>query len=400
MRGGLAVLTVVVLAAAPTAAVAKGTVRSEPASGAVSTVSTHEVTTWAASDDRAGGSLTDITVRNPVHISVGGSNLRVRLSNASGTEPITFSSVYIGRPVSLSAPQLVAGSNRRLTFGGATSVTIPGGAVALSDPLPGYTPAGADLAVSVALSGTASVITAHNRGMQYTFKSATGDFAADESGTPFGTQSSAWYWLDGIVVDAPNSTHTVAALGDSITDGVGSTINANHRWTDYLADRLPSVAVANEGISGNRLLAGSTLTGPAGAARFVRDVSTKPGVTTVVVFEGINDISGGASAGSLIAAYRQLIAQGHAMGRCIVGATITPAGYAPDDPKEQARRVTNTFIRSGAFDHVVDFDAVVRDPAQPSQLLAAYDSGDHIHPDDAAYQAMAAHIGLAALRCH
>lgn len=368
--------------------------------------SVHEASTWAASDDQAGGSLTGITVRDLVHTTVGGNDLRLRLSNAYGTAPVTFSDVYVGRPVSDSSAALVPGSNRRVTFGGSASVTIPAGGIAVSDPLPGQVPAHATLAVSIALQGTSSVVTAHNRAMQYTFKSVSGDFAADESGAPFQTQSSAWYWLDALLVSAPRTVGTVAALGDSITDGVGSTINANRRWTDDLSVRLSKwpepeqLGVDNEGISGNRLLAGGRSTGQAGETRLVRDVLTKPGVSTLILFEGINDISGGASADAIIAGYQQVAAQAHAMGVCVIGATITPAGYPSGDPHEQVRLSVNHFIRtSGIFDHVIDFDQAVRDPSSPNQLLLAYDSGDHIHPSDAGYQGMADAINLADLRC-
>jgi lysophospholipase L1-like esterase len=242
--------------------------------------------------------------------------------------------------------------------------------------------------------------------MQYSYKSSTGDHAAEESGAAFGTQSAIWYYLDAVTVSAQRTVSTVAALGDSITDGVGSGINQNHRWTDYLADRLVQLpeprrlGITNEGISGNRLLTGGGSTGPAGLTRLVHDVLTKPGITTLVLFEGINDIGGGASAPALIAGYQQAVAQAHSAGVCVVGATVTPAGSAADSASEQTRLAVNEFIRtSGIYDHVVDFDAVTKDPAAPNQLRAEFDSGDHIHPSDAAYEAMANAIDLDALRC-
>jgi lysophospholipase L1-like esterase len=367
---------------------------------------TAAVTTWSASDDKAGGSMSDLTVRDIVRTTIGGTDLQVRISNYFGTGPITFSNAYVGTPTSSSSPALVPGSNRRLTFGGAPSVTIPAGGVALSDPLPGRVSARTELAVSLALHGTAAVITAHNRSMQYTFKSSTGDFAADESGAPFGTQSSAWFFLDAVTVHSPADTQSMAALGDSITDGVGSTINADRRWTDDLAarlDQLPTphqMGVANEGISGNRVASGGGSTGLPGLTRLTRDALTKPGVGSVFLFEGINDVSGGISAADLIAAYEQVIAQVHAAGKCVFAATITPAGIATGDPAETVRQQVNAFIRgANGFDAVFDFDQVARDPAAPASLLGSYDSGDHIHLSDAGYQALADSIDLSRLSC-
>ncbi len=242
--------------------------------------------------------------------------------------------------------------------------------------------------------------------MQYTFKSSTGDFASDETGVPFGTQSSAWFFLDAVLVHDPVGTYAMSALGDSITDGVGSTINADHRWTDDLAQRLDAspephrLGIANEGISGNRVASGGGSTGLPALTRLARDALTKPGIGSVFVFEGINDVSGGISAPELIGSYRQLIAQVHADGKCVFAATITPAGYAADSSAEGVRQQVNQFLRDGGgFDAVFDFDRVVSDPAVPSVLLAPYDSGDHIHLSDAGYEAIADSINLSDLTC-
>ena len=367
---------------------------------------TTPITTWSAADDKAGGSLTDITVRNLVHTTAAGSDPQIRISNYFGTSPITFSSAYVGTPKSTDSPVLVPGSNRQVTFGGSTSVTIPAGGTVLSDPLPGDLPAGADLAVSLALHGTASVITAHNRSMQYTYKSSTGDFAADESGDHYGTQSSVWFFLDAVTVQAPAGSTTISALGDSITDGVGSTINANHRWTDYLLQRLAArhghtvTALANEGISGNRVASGGGSTGSPGATRWIRDASTKPGVGSVFLFEGINDISGGISAEALIAADKQIATQAHAMGKCAFAATVTPAQLRADSDAEQVRRDVNRWLKSSDdFDAVFDFDRAVADPADPTRLAQRFDSGDHIHLSDAGYSTVANVVDLDALTC-
>jgi lysophospholipase L1-like esterase len=369
----------------------------------------HQVTTWGASDDVAGGTLTDVTVRNIVRTSVGGSNLRIRVSNANGDKPLVLDSVYVGRHQA--GATVVPGSSRRITFSRDTSITVPPGAEAISDPLPGSVPARQSLTVSLHVVGTTGAITAHNRAMQHSYKSTSGDHAADESATEFQTESSAWYLLDAAIVTAPDNVGTVATLGDSITAAVGTTIDTNRRWPDVLADRLGELpgprqlGVANEGISGNRVLDGVAKPGSAGAsalARLDKDVLTKPGVQTVLLLEGINDIYAGATTEQLIAGYRQLIARVHAAGRCIVGGTLTPMGssFVYTEAKETVRRDVNDFIRSsGEFDGVVDFDAATRDPADPVRLKAAYDGGDGLHPNDAGNLAMGQAANLDTLRC-
>ncbi|TDD30602.1 SGNH/GDSL hydrolase family protein [Kribbella turkmenica] len=409
-RAGASVLVMAVGAAglvdsaAPDGA-ADGPAAASPAGGH----GTRLVTTWGASDDIAGGPLTDMTVRNILRTSVGGSDLRIRLSNAHGDQPLVTDSVYVGRHQA--GATVVAGTSRRLTFGGKTSVRIPPGGLAISDPLPGPVPAQTSLTVSLHVVGTTGVITAHNRAMQHSYKSVSGDHAADESATAYQTESSAWFFLNAAIVSAPQQVATVATLGDSITSSVGSTIDTNRRWPDVLADRyaeLPEhrrLAVSNEGISGNRVLNGVAKAGSAGPsalARLDRDVLTKPGVRTVLVLEGINDIYAGATTAELIDGYRQLITRVHASGRCVVGGTITPVGgsfvYTPE--KEGVRQAVNTFIRtSGEFDGVVDFDAATRDPADPSRLRTAYDGGDGLHPNDAGSYAMGHAADLDTLRC-
>ncbi|MFI5698135.1 SGNH/GDSL hydrolase family protein [Kribbella sp. NPDC051586] len=367
------------------------------------------VTTWGAADDIAGGTLSDVTVRNVLRTSVGGRDLRIRISNANGDQPLVTDSAYVGRQDT--GASVVPGSSRRLTFGGSTSVTVPPGAMAISDPLPGNAPAVTSLTVSLHVVGTTGVITAHNRAMQHSYKSTSGDHAADESSTAYQTESSAWYFVNAAIVEAPRQVETVATLGDSITSSVGTTIDTNRRWPDVLADRyakLPEprrLAISNEGISGNRVLGGVAKAGSAGAsalARLDKDVLTKPGVRTVLVLEGINDIYAGATTDELLAGYRQLIARVHASGRCIVGGTLTPMGssfvYTPE--KEAVRQAVNTFIRSShEFDGVADFDAATRDPADPSRLKAEYDGGDGLHPNDAGNKAMGEAPGLDSLRC-
>lgn len=370
---------------------------------------TRTVTTWGASDDMAGGQLTDITVRNIVHTSIGGTGMRVRLSNAKGDRPLTFDSAYVG--TSAGGAAVEPGSSRRLTFnGGQATITIAPGATVLSDPLPGEVAPQQVLAVSLHVSGTSGALTAHNRSMQSTYKSSTGDHAADESAAQFGTQSSVWFFLDGITVEAPKQTQSVATLGDSITAGVGTTMDANRRWPDVLADRLAALpgvrqmGVVNEGISGNKVLSGVSRPGGAGDAalsRLERDVLTKPGVDTVLLLEGVNDIGGGASAAAIIDGYKMLVARSHAAGRCVVGGTILPFGGSVfvDPAGEKVRVEVNDFIRtSGLFDGVVDFAAATADPADSSRLRAEF-FGDGLHPNDAGNRAMGEAVDLDTLRC-
>lgn len=386
-----------------------GGAAAQIAAAPTSDTPTRTVTTWAASDDMAGGTLSDMTVRNVVHTSIGGSGLRVRLSNAHGTHAVTFDSVYVG--LQDDGPAIVPGSNRRVSFGGSTTVVIPPGATALSDPLPRRVEPQQKLSISIHVVGDSGALTAHNRTMQHTYKSISGDHAADEGAAAFQTQSAVWYWLDAVVVEAPEQTGTVATIGDSITAGVGTTVNADRRWPDILADRfaaLPDVrqmGVANEGISGNRVLDGVSKPGSAGdsaLARLERDVLTKPGVETVLLFEGVNDVGAGSTAAEIIAGYRQLVVRTRAADVCIVGATILPFGGSVygDPAAEDTRQAVNDYIRnSGDFDAVVDFDAATRDEANPARLRPEFHNGDGLHPNDAGNAAMAAAIDLDELRC-
>ncbi|HWC81909.1 MAG TPA: SGNH/GDSL hydrolase family protein [Pseudonocardiaceae bacterium] len=359
--------------------------------------------TWAASAADLGGPYTDKTVRDIVHTSIAGSEVRVRLSNAFGTVPVTFDSVYLGKEAGGAA--LVAGSNREVTFGGSPSVTVPKGAEVLSDPVPVSVAAQTNEAVSLHVAGATGEVTGHPDAQQTNYYS-DGDTAADPAATSYVYQISSWFFVDGLVVNTPSPAGEIVTLGDSITDGYQSTANANHRWPDYLAARLlreplpRQAGVANEGISGNEILADGA--GVSAQARLDRDVLSQPGAKTVVFLEGINDIGNGVatSAQQLIAADEQIIARAHADGVRIFGGTLVPfvgAGYSSPQ-KETIREALNAWIRtSGAFDGVVDFDKAIRDPSNPTVMLPAYDSGDHLHPNDAGYQAMANAVDLNAL---
>ena len=388
-----------------------------PASGAVAGAGSpvaraeqvHQLDTWTAAPADIGGVYSDTTVRNIVHTSIGGSGLRIRLSNAFGSGPATFDDVQAGDQ--LSGAATVPGTNRRVTFSGLTSVTIPKGAEALSDPLPGTVAPGTNLAVSVHWTGFTGEATGHADAQQNNYASPPGDVAGSDNASSFYPNTYGyWYFVDGVVLDAPKQTGEVVALGDSITDGYRSTVGANRRWPDDLARRLlplpapRQLSVANQGISANDVTADRCPTcGVSAEARLQRDVLSQPGVSTVIFLEGINDIGSGAvtSAGQLIAADKQIIAQAHADGLRIIGGTLTPVKgsgyYSPQH--EQIREAVNEWIRtSGEFDAVVDFDQATRDPADPQMFRPAYDSGDHLHPNDVGYQAMADAVDIASLR--
>jgi lysophospholipase L1-like esterase len=399
---GTALAAVLATAAAGAVATA-GAAQGGPAAAS----GTHEVATWGGSADRVTGTLAEQTVRDIVHTSIGGSNLRIDVSNAFGSQPITFGHAFVG--VQDTGAAVKAGTNRQVTFdGGSASVTIPPGAEVLSDPLPGTFAPRQNLAVSLYLQGPSGNVTGHNLATSTNYLSTAGDHAADESAASFSTTAAHWYFLDDVSVDEPSDVGTVATLGDSITDGAHSTTDTNRRWPDVLASRLGSLnankqwGVLNEGISGNKLLTDGA--GVSAQARLDRDVLSKPGVKTIILLEGINDIGGGnaTSPDQVIGAYRQLIGRAHAAGKCIIGATLTPyqgASYY-SAAGEVIREAANQFIRqSGEFDGVIDFDKTTRDPDNPNVFLPRYDSGDHLHPNDAGYQAMGDAVKINQLSC-
>ncbi|MBM0234913.1 SGNH/GDSL hydrolase family protein [Micromonospora sp. STR1_7] len=364
----------------------------------------HHVVTWAASADRQGAGPAERSYRLVVRTSVAGSALRVRLSNAFGEHPVTFASAYAG--LQRQGAELVRGSNRRLAFGGQTSVTVPPGQTVLSDPLPGSLAAQSDLVVSLYVTGAQGPTTGHGMAMQTSYATA-GDHAAEEAATNWTDPIGSWYWLDAVSVQTSTAITSVVTLGDSITDGWASASDTNRRWPDYLARRLdaagsPVRGVANEGISGNKVLADGA--GEAALRRLDRDVLSQPGVSTVIVLEGINDIKAhtGVTVDDLTAGYRQIADRAHAAGRCVVGATVMPyKGWSEYDAAGEAvRQGVNDWIRhSGTFDAVVDLDRITRSPYDPQALLPFFDGGDHLHPNDKGMQAMADAVDLTALRC-
>ncbi|MDT8912497.1 SGNH/GDSL hydrolase family protein [Amycolatopsis sp. PS_44_ISF1] len=342
------------------------------------------------------------SIRNVVHTSAGGSRARVRLSNTFGTGPLVFGHVTVAVAAAPGRPSAVPGSLRTLTFGGAATVVVPAGAEVLSDPAPVRVPADADLLVTTFVPSPSGPVTYHPAAQQTSFFTRNGDFAAEESGASFTEQTTAWHYVSEVDVEG-TAPGAVVTLGDSITDGVGSTPGADHRWPDYLSDRLHGrLGVLNAGISANRLLLDVPGDGAGrnALARFADDVLSVGGVRTLIVLEGINDIQQNphqTDPAMIISAQRQLVAQAKARGIRVIGATLTPFKGWPvyDETLERTREAVNAFIRtSGVFDGVADFDAAIRDPADPQAMLPAYDSGDHLHPGDAGYARMAAAIDL------
>ncbi|WP_066943928.1 SGNH/GDSL hydrolase family protein [Streptomyces lushanensis] len=385
---------------------ALATVLAIPAASSARPAATTAVVTWGASADRMDAAVPDRTHRIVVRTSAGGSGLRIRLSNAFGEQPVTFGRAYVG--VRASGAAVAPGTNRALSFGGAASVTVPAGGSVYSDALAGTVAPQADLAVSVYVRNAAGTATGHRMGHQTSYFTPAGDHAAEESAAAYTQRTGFRFYLDAVVVDAPVGTGAVVALGDSITDGASSTADTNRRWPDFLAGRLRNdpgstlKGVANEGISGNKVLSDGA--GVSALKRLDRDVLSQRGLRTVILLEGVNDIKAtpAPTAAQLIDGYRRIIDRSHAAGVCVAGATVLPyeGWFEWNAGGEAIRQEVNAFIRSsGAFDAVVDFDAALKDPAAPAKIRPAYDSGDHLHPNDAGMKAMADAIDLARLRC-
>jgi lysophospholipase L1-like esterase len=377
--------------------------------------------TWAASqqlpepqNSLPAADLSDVTFRQIFHLSLGGAALRVHLSNAFGTEPLHFTSVHIARPVSPSSPAIDPASDKALTFSGSSDVTVPAGAEYISDPIDYPVVPLSNLAVTFHLDAAPARQTGHP-GSRATSYYVHGDHVS-EADLPTAKKVDHWYQVAGIDVSASQNAVAIVALGDSITDGHGATTNGNDRWTDVLAQRLQaspatrSLSVLNQGIGGNHLLTDGL--GPNVLARFDRDVLAQTGVRYLIVFEGVNDLGGltreheatpaehALLVRRILAAYQQVVLRAHAHGITVIGATITPYTgsdyYHPGPASEADRQAINQWIRAaGHFDAVIDFDKTVRDPLQPSRLLPAFDSGDHLHPSPAGYRAMADAIPLA-----
>ncbi|MGW3340287.1 SGNH/GDSL hydrolase family protein [Streptomyces sp. NPDC001009] len=371
-----------------------------PPAGA--TVRGSGIVTWAASAQRV-GSGADRSYRLIVRVSAGGSDLRVRLSNAYGDRPLTVDAAHAGLQDRGAA--LRKGSDRPLTFGGAQAVTIPAGGTVWSDPIPGRVPAGARLAVSFRTPDARGPATGHEMALTTSYIGRNADTGGDGA-TGWTLTTGSWWYLDAVSVrPAHPRGGAVVALGDSITDGWGSTPGRDRRWPDDLARRLRAagVGVANAGMSGNRVLTGNRGT-PSAGQRLERDVLSQPGVRAVILYEGVNDLKApdGAGAADIVAGYREITKRAHAAGLCVIGATVAPfRGWLQWDPDAEAvRRDVNHRLRTDRdLDAVADVDRALRDPRDPERLRPDLDSGDHLHPDDAGMRAIAGAVDLRALDC-
>lgn len=390
-------------------------------SSLIANAQSHWVVTWGTSpaplpvnEREAANSKLEFanqTIREIVHTSIGGTTIRVRLSNAYGRSGAEIAAAHIA--LHAKGPGIVPESDRALTFSGRSSVIIPPDAQVVSDPVELNVPPASDLAISLYLPKRINAAGIHYGAQQTSYIGPANMTASVTIGEP--VTFSSWAYLAGVDVLAPEDAFAIAAFGDSISDGTASGTDTNARWPDVLATRLLAghkpIGVLNAAIAGNRLLHDATFQrfGVNALARFDRDVLAAPGVKYVIVLEGINDLGmAGASspedetvsADDLIAAYKQLIARAHEHGLRIIGGTLTPfavttfRGYFTPE-KEVKRKAVNQWIRtSGAFDGVIDFEQAVRDPANPEHMLPAYDSGDHLHPKAAGYQVMGQSIDL------
>jgi lysophospholipase L1-like esterase len=347
--------------------------------------------------------LTATTLREVVHVSLGGDTVRVRFSNAFGKDPLKIDAAAVAQTEKGSS--IVAGSSKPLTFHGATSVSIPPGALIISDPVAMKVAALSDLTVSFYLPSPTGTVTQHSFADTTNFH-APGNMVSNET-LEAPTTVTSWEYLNGVDVLAGERAGSIVTFGDSITDGARSTSGTNQRWPDELARRLQAdsklrdLGVLNEGIGGNRVLQDGA--GVSALARFDRDVVAQSGAKYLLILEGINDIGslhtkpGTLTAADLISGMNQMIIRAHSHGIAVIGCTLTPyhgAGYSTDEG-EAIRKAVNDFIRTGgAFDGYVDFEAAVRDPQHPDTILPGDDPGDHLHPNDAGYKAMGDAIDL------
>jgi len=370
----------------------------------------HWVGTWATASmlaDVPGAirMLSGVTLRQIVHISAGGAQVRIRFTNEFGLDPLIINDAHAA--LSAGGSSIRPGSDHALTFGGARTVNVPPGAAIFSDPVALRVAPLASVAVTIYLPPQVM------RAETYHYLAAGDNFVAqgDVAGAPDLPQSTtihSWYFLDGIDVAADSDAYSIVALGDSITDGWTSTPNANHRWPDVLASRLQADAghkntgVLNAGIGGNRVL--NEGYGPSAISRVDRDVLAQSGVRYVILLESINDIArvghstvpaDNITAEQVEWGFKQIVDAAHEHGIKVIGSTIMPIAHDVSENSEQIRDAVNVWIRtSGAFDGLIDFDQITRDPANPRRLSAKYDSGDHVHPNDTGYQAMGSGIDL------
>jgi lysophospholipase L1-like esterase len=382
---------------------------------------TYWVASWTAAqqlaepqNSLAADDLRDATLRQIVHLSLGGTQLRVRISNHFGTAPLHFTAIHIAQPITTTSAKIVEGTDEALTFSGRPDVIVPAGADYLSDPVDFPAAALSDLTISLHLDAPPQQQTGHPGSRATSYLVRGNQVAATD--LPNAKTLEHWYFIAGVEVAAPPQAAAIVAFGDSITDGHGATTNGNDRWPDILAKRLQAnagttnLAVVNAGIGGNRLLLDSL--GPNALARFDHDVLAPAGARYVIVLEGVNDLGmlvreghptsaeHAALVRRIIGAYEQMIARAHAHRIHVIGATILPfvdsQFYNPGSESEADRQAVNQWIRTpGHFDAVVDFDMIMRDPQHPDRLLPTLDSGDHLHPSAVGYAAMANAIPLA-----
>ena len=383
------------------------------ASASEALAQTKWVATWATSPQKdtdasvlSAEELRAGTLRQIVHLSLGGPRLRVRFSNRYGTEPLHISAAHVAMAVGAGSPKIIGNSDKALSFSGKGDVTIPEGADYLSDLVDFSAPALSDLAITIRLESSAKLLTGHPGSRATSFLAPTDRLAAED--LPDAKKITRWYFIAGVDVEASADAFSIVALGDSITDGHGATTDGSDRWPDVFAKRLQAnvttrkIGVVNQGIGGNRLLIDGIAANV--LARFDHDVLAQAGAHYVVVLEGINDLGmlthdkevsdaeHEEEVRRVTGAYEQIIARAHAQGIKVVGGTLTPyvgsAFYHPDEKNEADRQAVNQWIRKH-FDGVIDFDRVVRDPEHTERLLPAFDCGDHLHPSPAGFAAMA-----------
>ncbi|TDL31032.1 SGNH/GDSL hydrolase family protein [Jeotgalibacillus sp. S-D1] len=345
----------------------------------------------------------DQTLRFVVHPSAEGDNIRLRLSNAFGEEPLKIEEVRVA--VSTKGPDIISGTDQQVTFGGDKQVTIPAGEREFSDSIPADLTHGKDLVVSLYVQDKTGPATWHPKSMQTTYITS-GNHVLDADESAFSTKEEAWFWLDGVDVTAASTEdEALVIVGSSIENGNYSTVDANHRWSDFLAKRLNQkasvnhISVLNAGISANQLINSSMDKGENTLARLERDVFSQSGVKAVILHQGLNDIRHYPEydADKIIAALKEVIDSTHDEGLKIYGSTLTPfrgSGKYTEKGEETRQKVNDWIRTSGEFDGVIDFDKALRDPDDPKRYLPEYDAGDHLHPNDAGYKKMAEAVDL------